>query len=552
MPKHEGAKLDAHIRNAVILVAGPAKHRAYLRVGVPIAIGFAIVFFHKFIDAKLVPHWAEVVNHLGIAFLVSGIVVFGYEWRSEQKNLMALTAKLSNLLDKTDRMAVQSSLANIAGEDGYRFGKYFLSLADSIARLSKAWTGPSYRAFLAHYLEELTDKAAGLADMSEKLQRKAIVVGSEFRLLMPDASKLIDVLVETTMRELLRHKGEYYAVSDASTWARLTAFGSAHREAWESGRVQMKRIFVLGRDSDLTIDPKVVHDILNSHFEQARTAGNHYEMKVTSEDEYQHLRAIPELNGAVHFGIWVPEREAPIAVFAIDDNFSNFRIAPAPPEMIHGFDSMWARLDDLSGKQHLGEMSKVPIGDAILTDYLLAYRVKRLGHGAHYRGISKMAMWRDGGMKRFFETSRDAIRTKELHVKRIFVLDKPEDRKDRHVLEVIRAHAQVEAETMQKNLYQWRICLRKDLPPELKPSGIAMFEDDGDTGHVLSEVAVSAVADTPAQVDAKPQTYANRKRAFDDFWDTLDRETAILMLFRTCSDEVLEIIANPGEEAAQA
>jgi len=556
MEKRESAKLDAHVENALILVSGPAKHRAILRVGIPTLIGVTILLLHEYGIEELVgKHWGAIINHLGIAFIVSGIVVFGYEWRSEQKHLMALTAKLSNVLDRSDRMAVRNGLANIAGPHGERFAESFLSLADSIARFGSAWTAQSYREFLAHYLEELTDKAAGLADMSKKLERRTVGVGSEYRLLMPNAAKLIDVLVMETTRALSKRPGKYYAVSDASTWDNLTEFRSAFGESL--AKVPTKRIFVLGRESDQVMSPKRVHDILREHFEQVRKSNGQYEMKVTSDDEYRHLPAIPELSSAVHFGIWAPEDRQPIAVFAIDANLSNFRIAPASPEMINGFRTLWWHLDDLSEERFLGEASKVPIGEAILQDYLLAYRVKRLGHGAHYRGVSKMAMWRDGGMKKFFAASCDAIKTKELYVKRIFVLDAPVQPRDPYVLDVIRSHAKVEKET---TLYQWRICLSSELPKDLQPPGIAMFEDSDGKGQELREVALSAAPadrpDThakrnirPPEVDAKPQTFVARQRAFDDFWDSLaDRNTRIALLFRGHAEEVLGIIANPDAE----
>ena len=544
-------ELDAHIQNVLALVSGPARHRTILRVGIPTLIGLTILLLHEYSLEELVgKHWGEIINHLGIAFIVSGIVVFGYEWRSEQKHLMALTVKLSNVLDKSDRMAVRNGLANIAGPHGERFARSFLSLADSIARFGSAWTAQSYREFLAHYLEELTDKAAGLAEMSQKLEGKTVVAGSEYRLLMPNAAKLIDVLVMETTHALSERRGKYYAVSDASTWDNLTEFRWAFHESLV--KVPTKRIFVLGRDSDQTLSPKRVHDILREHFQDARKSNGQYEMKVTSSDEYHHLPAIPELSGAEHFGIWAPESLTPIAVFAIDANLSNFRIAPASPEVINGFRTLWDHLDDLS-ERFFGE-SGVPIGEVILQDYLLAYRVKRLGHAAYYRGVSKMALWRDGGMKKFFAASSDAIRTKNLNVKRIFVLDTPVQTKDRYVLDVIRSHARVEKES---TLYEWRICLSSELPRNLQPPGIAMFEDSDGRGHELREIAISAAPGArpqndgkpdikPPEVDAKPQTFLERQRAFDDFWESIaDRQARIARLFRGHADEVLDIIRDP-------
>lgn len=545
----ESGNLDVHVENALVLVRGAARHRAYLRVGIPTFIGLAILLLHEFWPAfatSVGEHWGQIITHLGIAFIVAGIVAFGYEWRSEQKNLAALTATLSNLLDThvdrvlkaSDQVAVRNALHNIAGpENGARFADHFLSFVDSISRLRRGWTAKSYLNFLAHYLEELTDKAAGLAEMSERLERNAAIPGPEYRLLMPNAPNLIDVLVEATMRELSNLGGEYYAVSDASTWDKLSAFSKAH--GGSLGHVHARRIFVLGRESDKLMPSKRVHDILNHHFQETRNPDNHYEMKITTSVEYERLRDL-ELREAVHFGIWAPAKKAPIAVLAIDDNLSNFRLVPATPEMILSFLSLWNRLDDLDTAP-LGAASKVPVGEAILQDHLLAYRVSRMGQAGRYRGVSKMAMWRDGGLKRFFQASSDAIGSKEIHVQRIFVFDRPEDGKDRRILEVIQSHALL---AMTHHL-EWRVCLRKDLPPELMPPGIAIFEDGNGDRQVLSEVALTAAADTPPRVDSQPHTFETRMRAFDDFWNTIDHEQSIRLMFRGCSDEVFKIIAHP-------
>lgn len=550
MEKQESGKLDVHVEKALVLERGAAAHRAYLRVAIPTLIGFSILARHMvFPDLAKIEglHWGEIITHIGIAFVVSGIVVFGYEWRSEQKNLAALTATLSNLLDThvdrvlkaSDQTAVSNALCNLAGkEQGERFATHFLSLVQSIARLRRGWTSKSYLGFLAHYLQELTDKAAGLADMSERLERNAGVGGMEYRLLMPDAPKLVDVLVEATMRELSNLGGEYYAVSDASTWDKLNAFSKAEVESLT--RIHTRRIFVLGRAADKLIPPKRVHDILNSHFQQSRNLANRYEMKITSNTEYERLRSLaPELRDAEHFGIWAPKDKAPIAVLAIDDKLSNFRIVPAPPEMIMSFLSLWTNLDDLSDKP-LGPVSKIPVGEAIFQDHLLAYRVSRMGTDGHYRGVSKMAMWRDGGLQRFFEATVSAIGGKEIQVQRIFVFDKPHDHNDRRVLDVIESHTRID-KTYPNHLH-WRVCLRKDLPEELKPPGIAIFHDPHGDSQVLSEVALTAAADTPPRVDSQPHTFETRMRAFDDFWATIDHEKSIRLLFQGCSDEVFRII----------
>lgn len=545
-------RLSSHIEERLVLLPGAAKDRWVLRATIPTALGLLIIARHDLWSALkgYEGHWTEIITHLGIAFLVSGIVVFGYEWGSDHKKMSALTATLLNQLDTnvwrvlraSDRIAVKNALENLAGKNGEMFAPHFLSLVDSIARLGRdRWTSESYLKFLAHYLKELTDKAAGLADMSETLESNAMVSGSEYHLLMPNASKLVDVLVEATMLELVARRGDYYAVSDASTWDRLNAFNKAHVASL--GHIHTKRIFVLGRDSDQAISPARINDILNIHFQQSRVEKNQYEMKITSQEEYRRLR-IPELSDAVHFGIWAPRGKAPIAVLAIDDNLSNFRLAPVPPEMIMAFDTVWNRLDDLTDAP-LGPASKVPAGGAIIQDHLLAYRVSRMGQGTHYRGVSKMAMWRDGGLKRFFKASIDAINAREIYVKRIFVFDKAEAKEDRYVLDVIRAHVAAACETTR---YEWRVCLRGQVPPELNPPGIAMFEgnDTDVTGQVLSEVALGAGVDSPPRVESQPRMFENYMHIFDDFWNSLDLKESIGTIFGKHAGKVFDIIARKG------
>jgi len=542
------SKLAVRVKEALVLVPGAAKDLWWLRASIPTLIGVLIIARQDLWPGLKVHEgrWTEIITHLGIAFVVSGIVVFGYEWGSDHKKNVALTTTLLNLLnthvtqilEASDRIAVQNALKSLAGEEGDAFAPHFLSLADSIARLGHdGWTSTSYLRFLEHYLKELTDKAAGLAEMSEKVQSNAPVYGSEYRLLMPDAPKLVDVLVEATMRELSDQGGEYYAVSDASTWDKLSAFRKAQEASLK--RIHARRIFVLGRDSDKTISPARVNDILNIHFQQSRVPANRYEMKITSQDEYRRLR-IPDLTDAVHFGIWAPTDKAPIAVLAIDDNLSNFRLAPVPPEQIIAFETLWNRLDDLT-EAPLGLLSKVPVGEAIIQDHMLAYRVRRMGQGTRYRGVSKMAMWSDGGLTRFFKASIEAINRKEIWIKRIFVFDEPEDSDNRRVLDVIRAHTTAAAETTR---YEWRVCLGKDLPEELKPPGIAIFEGDSDDGgQLLSEVAVGpSGANSPARVESQPRTFETRVRIFDDFWETLKFEESIRSVFGKYSDKVFEIV----------
>jgi len=543
------ARLEVHVEKTLVLMPGASKDHWVLRAFIPTVIGLLIIARHDLWPA-LEPregHWSQIITHLGIAFLVSGIVVFGYEWGSDHKKTSALTASLLNLLNTnvaqvlkaSDRTAIKNALKNLAGAEGESFAPHFLSLAESIASLGRGgWTSKSYLRFLDHYLKELTDKAAGLAEMSDKLQSNAPVYGSEYRLLMPDAPKLIDVLVEATMRELSERGGEYYAVSDASTWDRLNAFSKAHVASL--ARVHTRRIFVLGRDSDQGISPARINDILSSHFQQSRVAANRYEMKIMSQAEYRRVRIL-ELSEAVHFGIWAPTDKTPIAVLAIDDKLSNFRLAPVPPEQIIAFLTLWNRLDDLSAEP-LGPASKVPVGEAVIQDYMLAYRVRCMGQSTRYRGVSTMAMWSDGALKRFLEASKDAINRKEIWVKRIFVFDKPEDCENRRVLDVIRAHAALAAETRH---YEWRVCLRKNLPAELTPPGIAIFEGDSDSaGQLLSEVAVgSAGADSPPRVESQPRTFDTRVRIFDDFWETLKVKESIQSVFGKHSDKVLKIIA---------
>lgn len=90
----EDETLALHVEKRLVLTPGPAKEQWGLRASIPTLIGLLIIARHDLWPALIdhEGHWTEIITHLGIAFVVSGIVVFGYEWGSDHKKTAALTA----------------------------------------------------------------------------------------------------------------------------------------------------------------------------------------------------------------------------------------------------------------------------------------------------------------------------------------------------------------------------------------------------------------------------------------------------------------------------
>lgn len=538
----------SHVERLPVLVSGASQDRTVRRALLALLIGGIIVFRHHLpviheLFARLDRYYAEPINHVGIAFLISAIVTFAYEWGSEAKKSAALTAELVNVLDAhiesvldaSDREAIQTAMKRLSRDDENILAPQFLKFADAVGRLAQGdWAAPAYLAFIRQYHKELTEKARLLADMSDALRDDPGATGAEFRVPMPNAVTLADTIVKSTLEELKARGGRYDAVSDAATWKSLTNYSNMHTSSFE--RVETRRIFVLGLTPDDHIPPGYVTGVVHEHFTKARESKGRYSIKITTKEEYQHRRHIPELTDSMNFGIFIPDQGAAIAFLVIDEQLSNFRITAAPSEMLLGYEDLWREFDDLK-EAPIRDGQTMTVGEGILQDYLLAYRIRRMPHGTLYRGLSLAWSWLEAVFERFTEASEQVI--PHLKIRRIFVFE-PQDAKDQRILGVIAKHSDFAAKS--HGHYEWRVCMRTDLSKlepnlDLKP-GLAIFEggSEQDGGQLMNEVAVGS-----SDFDQRPRTFQIYSRLFDQFWSTLEFESSIRNVFGDRADEVLRL-----------
>lgn len=450
------------------------------------------------------------LDHVGEAFLVSAIVVFGFEWGSELKKNQQLSANLATtvadfnkyvaeLRNVSAHEAVGRGMRELAGDDSMT--RQFTAFADAFRRLGGGdWAAPAYMAFIRHYHEELTNRAGTLADMSEKLRKQPAYMGTEFRVSMPNPAALADVLIDATMQELVKVGGVYSAVSDVATLTKLPLFHEAQHKALP--RIDVRRILVLGRNPNPGVSTSTIAAAVFEHYDDVLRSDGHYQIRITSNDRYEAVKS--SLLEGVHFGFFDPVdgAGAAIAFLVLDHHLSDFRITPASPEMLASYDQLWGRFDAVSADAR---------GIAVLRDHLLAFRVSRMEPGASCRGVSMLSNWTNGTLDRFFEASAKAAADQTITVRRILVSDYPPDKVPARLPAVIARH-----ESAAGPHFEFRVASPEALGGDVEPFELFGNRCDDPEAEIRGDVA----AGERPRFDSKHwDQYSAR---FDALWNKLD------------------------------
>lgn len=431
-------------------------------------------------------HFSEVLIHMGAAFLISAIVVFGYELGTKTRQAEKLTLELvsvlykhgNEILDASSVEAIRAAMTDLCRDQAPELSEQFAQFALAVGDLAQGgWAGSAYVKFVAAFHRELTNKTERLANVN----RGSSGAGVGFD--MPDAVLLADNLVGNTMARLMQIGGEYDAVSDVFTWKVLTGFQSIQND---TPSVKRRRLFVLGLKSDKDLAPGEVRSVIYDHYSNSREHPGTYEMRITTLDEYRKVELI-ELHDAKHCGIFVPDEGSAIAFLVIDESVAHFRLTDASPAMRAEFDRLWLQAEPLAKLDP-------ELAANVINDYLSGYFIARMPRNGHYRGFSRLSEWLDGKYDRMFKASVDTMDAKHIHIKRIFVLTEGNrnavERERREIENLFRRHFQQKRHS--KERYEWRLCLEgnvsKDLLGELP---FALIESSGDdlTDQLVLEVA---------------------------------------------------------------
>src|ERR1041385_29235 len=120
-------------------------------------------------------HVQGIFIHIGGAFLVSAIVVFGYEWASKEKETALLQVQLLNILsglsdhilEASADKAIGNAMQMLANDHASKFTRQFSEFALALGRIGQGgWARRAYMTFIEKFHHDLTEKAKILANLS--------------------------------------------------------------------------------------------------------------------------------------------------------------------------------------------------------------------------------------------------------------------------------------------------------------------------------------------------------------------------------------------------
>lgn len=474
-------------------------------------------------------HMKEILTHIAGAFLVSAMVIFGYEWGSEAKQNADRAAALINVMhNHTERIleasaqnALVNALEQLIGPQAKDLSPQLQKFASALEKLGKSndWVARGYLPFVAHYHEALTDNVREFAAFTGRTG------GEPFEIKFAKAAAIADAMVSGTMHELSSRGGDYYALSDLSTWKELPIF----RHAQAVPKVKIQRLFVLGKQADLDLKIKEIAEYLVEHYLTARASNGNYEMRLTDTTS-RLAEKITSLSGAEHFGIFAPKDETAIVFSVHDMSMSDFRLRAAPESMINEFKNVFAQGTDLYLTE---EPTK---GNQVLRDYLLAYSIGRMGEGSTYRGVSKITTWEDGLFERFVKASINALNSRQITMQRLLVVDKEDLENAQKLTPFLQRHADICGKTDYK--YNWRVSTMDDWPPSIAAEiAFGLFTERDSDDRVVADVALEHLPFVKSVESARYDVYA---REFEKVWNARkSRRESIEQVFATNTAAVI-------------
>lgn len=263
---------------------------------------------------------ALIVEHLGLAFIVSSIAVFGYEWRSYAKKAFDLTEELVKLRQVEGIEAIDRGLEVVFGGEEHELGenvrKVFSSLKKVIVAIqdlntNKSWASQQYIGFVSDLLDTAQLNAVNLSDLEKKeVSWKDFIVPVT-------ASRLAGRLLTQYMMAL--GAGDLYEViSDFTSWqdAQLDEFHNIATKKAVANGAEVVRVFNLLSVGSETISESQIRETLTKHLNDAKQwpGAKGYKVKVFGPAEYAVLhKKFPQADRRVlmesHFGVFKHRNE---------------------------------------------------------------------------------------------------------------------------------------------------------------------------------------------------------------------------------------------------
>ncbi|HEX9983695.1 MAG TPA: hypothetical protein VGF69_10560 [Thermoanaerobaculia bacterium] len=255
------------------------------------------------IGKRLTDPWSTVAEHLGTAFLVAAIAVFGYEYKSRSKELIKATNALVEALKAEAKPgAIRCITEMFSGAD-----TLVVRLRDSLIRSLNAsddvvQAAVSHRDLAVGMIEALLDAATTNAN---EFKAK-----NHFTITIPRPAELIDEMLKARI-ERLGEAGTYVVISDFSSFKRnqlQKSIGAMRTSPSRGAKVQ--RIFYFFKH-DRELPYEEIERIATDHWNLSCELGDRYQVAfvkpVQGQIEPLHEGVFTTTEGSVRFEVLEPD-----------------------------------------------------------------------------------------------------------------------------------------------------------------------------------------------------------------------------------------------------
>lgn len=444
--------------------------------------------------AEYVGWLVPAVDHLAVGFVVSALAVLFYEWGAEAKELLIVTRRMVELVDR-DLRPIISAVAHDAifrGLDalepmGRDLARAFRAIFESGLSLSEHGDGNSsvFFKFAVESLAEVAENIDKLARLSTKMKEKPSSK-PEVSLHLPRASVVASrVLCDEIGR--LTAGGTYSALSDVDSWRVLDEFEAAQKVAVTENGVYVRRVFFLPtqakRDTGTIVTRHVGY--ARDWTQAAKTQGR-YEVRVADETLFR--TTVKDLSEERHFGVFsTGEAGAASIAFQVKrDDLSVFLLTGVTEthELVRDYERLWGRL----ANQKTADVAAL----------LLTAEVKALRKGGRYCVVSDFGTWEGKGLSAFHRACIQGVKSHGLHIRRMFVVKKSDDVNACRA--ILKRHLHDQKLAKGDGSYEVRICLEREAVAAFKEKWqfgffVAPGTETEEIRYIVAESSKQGMAD---------------------------------------------------------
>jgi hypothetical protein len=254
------------------------------------------------------PLSSRLAEHLGVAFFVAAIAVFGYEWKSHSKDLLATTIELKEVLKAQYKSGAERCITGMfAGDDLFRLALRSNLIAAINASSEVVAEDVWNRDLAVGMIEALLGCATAGAN---KFKDTKVSEEHGFLIELPQPAQLVDKMLTTQMKKV-GAGGTYVVISDYTSFQLKQlkdSFDETRACVGRGGKVS--RLFFCYRH-DRGLPAVEIERIAREHWELACELPGGYDVrfaKLTLDGvEPAHEGVFTSATGSVSFTILKPD-----------------------------------------------------------------------------------------------------------------------------------------------------------------------------------------------------------------------------------------------------